>query len=62
MTPKEKQERKALKKYLRKWKFQKFWKELFCSFSGHTYELNYTSKHSGHQLWYCSKCIKEKMI
>jgi hypothetical protein len=62
MTPNEKQERKALKKYLRKWKFQKFWNELFCSFSGHTYELYYTSEHSGHQLWYCSKCIKEKMI
>ena len=62
MTKDEKQQRKELKIYLRKWRYKKFWEELICSFSGHTYELYYTSKHSGHQLWYCSKCIKEKMI
>jgi hypothetical protein len=62
MTSKEKQDNKALRKYLRKWKYNKMWKEFICSFNGHTYELYYTSKYSGHQLWYCSKCIKEKMI
>ena len=55
-------EQKALKRYLRKWKYKQLWNELICSFSGHTYEKYYTSKHSGRQLWYCSKCIKEKMI
>ncbi len=59
MTPSEK---KALKRYLRKWQYEKFWKEFFCSFKGHNYELYYTSQYSGHQLWYCSKCLKEKMI